>query len=379
MTPEDPFRVVIAGGGVAALEAALALRELAGERVSLQLLAPDPMFTYRPVTVAEPFGHAPAGRYPLADIAGDIGADLITDGLRRVEPERQIAYTEEGAELPYDALLIAVGALMRPPFRHALTIDDRRMDELLRGVVQDVEGGYVRRLAFIAPAGMAWPLPLYELALMTARRAYESNEQVAITIVTPEDRPLALFGEQVGRSVAKLLQEAGIATITSAWVQVPASGKVVIHPSNRRLDVDRIIALPQLFGPALSGLPRAEHGFIPVDVHGQVRGVPRVYAAGDATDFAVKYGGVAAQQADAAAETIAALAGAPVTPTPFHPELHGILLTGGRPLFMSARITGGHGFDSQIADEPTWEPAAKIASRYLAPYLHRLDCESALV
>jgi heterodisulfide reductase subunit A-like polyferredoxin len=37
-------RVLIAGGGVAAIEAALALRSLAEGRVSVELLAPEPLF-----------------------------------------------------------------------------------------------------------------------------------------------------------------------------------------------------------------------------------------------------------------------------------------------------------------------------------------------
>ena len=78
---------------------------------------------------------------------------------------------------------------------------------------------------------------------------------------------------------------------------------------------------------------------------------------------------LAAQQADTAAEAIAALAGLPVEPTPLHPVIHGILLTGGAPRYLGARITGGHGFSSEITDEPTWSPPAKIAAKYLAPYL----------
>jgi hypothetical protein len=43
MTPTypTPFRDLIAGGGVAALEGALALHDLAGERVNSTLLAPQ--------------------------------------------------------------------------------------------------------------------------------------------------------------------------------------------------------------------------------------------------------------------------------------------------------------------------------------------------
>ena len=87
----------------------------------------------------------------------------------------------------------------------------------------------------------------------------------------------------------------------------------------------------------------------------------------------MKHGGIGSQQADAAAESIAALAGAPVTPKPFHPVMHAKLLTGGKPLYLSAQITGGHGFSSEVSDTPTWSPPSKIAARYLAPYLDALD------
>lgn len=373
MTDQHPFRVVIAGGGVAALEAALALRDLAGDRVELQLVAPNAHFSYRPMTVREPFAYAASQRYPLTEIAGDVGAQLIVDEFGWVDAEKQTAHTTGGAALTYDALLLAVGAIMRAPFAHVLTIDDRHMDELLHGLIQDVEGGYVHSLAFVAPGRMAWPLPIYELALMTAQRAYDMNVVVEITVVTPEAAPLAIFGADASRAVGELLHDAGIAAISSAYVQVPESGHVVINPGDRRLDVDRVIALPELFGPAVRGLPSGEHGFIPVDLHSRVRGVSRVFAAGDATDFAVKHGGVSAQQADAAAQSIAALAGAPVTPKPFHPVIHGMLLTGGKPRYLTARITGGRGFSSEITDEPTWTPATKIAAPYLAPYLDQRD------
>jgi sulfide:quinone oxidoreductase len=103
-----------------------------------------------------------------------------------------------------------------------------------------------------------------------------------------------------------------------------------------------------------------------------VRGLQRVYAAGDATDFAIKHGGIAAQQADVAAQSIAAMAGLAAEPGPFHPVIHGILLTGGKPRYLSAQITGGHGWGSQITDAPTWCSPMKIAAKYLAPYLEKL-------
>jgi sulfide:quinone oxidoreductase len=368
------FRVLIAGGGVAALEAALALRDLAGERVRTTLLAPEPEFVYRPLRVREPFGYSAAQRYPLDEIARDLGADLIQDRFRWLDAPGSTVHTEAGDRLDYDALLLAMGARLQPAFSHGLTIDDRILDEQLHGLIQDVEAGYVHSIAFVAPSEMPWPLPLYELALMTARRAFDMQSEISITVATPEDAPLAIFGSTVSEAVTRLLEEKGIAVITSAHCSVPERDQVLIHPGEETLRADRIVALPQLFGPSTPGVPGGPHGgFIPIDVHCRVRGLHNVYAAGDATDFAIKHGGIASQQADTAAEGIAAQAGAPVEPKPFHPEIHAILLGADRPLYLSAHVTGGHGSSSQITEEPAWSPPTKIAARYLAPYLDARD------
>jgi sulfide:quinone oxidoreductase len=250
------------------------------------------------------------------------------------------------------------------------------MDETLHGLIQDIEGGYVDSLAFVAPGRMAWQLPLYELALMTAGRAYDMNIDLATTIITPEDSPLAIFGPVASGALAQRLERAHIKTINSAYVEVPSAGDVVVNPGDRHLHVKRVIALPELYGPAVRGIPVGAHGFFRVDPFGQMRGVEAVYAAGDAIDFPIKQGGLGAQQADAAALSIAALAGAAVTPEPFNPVIHGMLLTDDEPLYLTAKLTGGHGFSSEISDTPTWTPEHKIAAKYLAPYLDELDREA---
>ncbi|MDQ6744588.1 MAG: NAD(P)/FAD-dependent oxidoreductase [Actinomycetota bacterium] len=259
---------------------------------------------------------------------------------------------------------------MHARFKHATTVNDRRLDELLHGLIQDVEGGYVDSLAFIAPGGMGWPLPIYELALMTAGRAFDMNIELSITIITPEEAPLAIFGRGASDVIQQLLQANGIVTITSAHCEVPAQGRIAITPGSRQLQVDRIVAMPELSGPSVPGVPRGSAGgFIPIDARSKVRSLERVYAAGDATDFAIKHGGIAAQQADVAAQAIAAIAGLAAEPPPLHPVIHGMLLTGDKPLYLTAQITGGHGSSSQITDTPTWSPTTKIVAKYLAPYL----------
>lgn len=373
-TGNGPFNVLIAGGGVAALEAALALRELAGDRVSTTLLAPAPEFVVRPMRVREPFAYRAARSYPLDDIARDLGVTLVSDAFRWLDAPAKVVHTESGSQLSYDALLLAMGARLYPAFTHGLTIDDRIIDEQLHGLVQDVEEGYAHSIAFIAPPEMSWPLPIYELALMTARRAYDMQTEVKITVATPESAPLAIFGDAVSQEVARLLERNGIELITAAQCSVPAEGRVAIHPGDRALRVDRVVALPQLTGPSTPGVPKhANGGFIAIDTHCRVQGLDDVFAAGDATNFPVKHGGLAAQQADAAAQAIAALAGAPVSPRPVEPDIRAILLGADKPLYLSARVTGGHGTNSQISEEPLWSPPTKIAAHYLAPYLDSRD------
>jgi sulfide:quinone oxidoreductase len=340
-----PFEVLIAGGGVAGLEAALALGDLAGDRVAIKLITPAAEFVYRPMTVREPFAFGEAERYPLKQIADELGASLIADGVERVDAAARTVHTTSGAQLSYDGLLLALGARARPRYSHVVTLDDQRLAE------------------------RTWPLPIYELALMAAKRAYEMNVTVQITVITPEDAPLAVFGQGASDAISALLADDRIEVITSAYAEIPRAGVIEIAPGDRTVSVDRIVALPELEGPPIDGVPHDQDGFIPVDEHSQVRGLDRVWAAGDATDFPIKFGGIAAQQADAAAQAIAALAGAPVEPEPFHPLIHGMLLTGDRPRYLSAHITGGHGFSSEVTDEPTWTPATKISAKYLAPFL----------
>jgi sulfide:quinone oxidoreductase len=381
VTVETPhsgkLRVVIAGGGVAALEAALALAQLSPEQTDVTVIAPNSDFVYRPMTVTEPFAFGGARHYELAPIIAHAGAQLLADQLGWIEPEKNTLHTKSGEAIEYDALILAMGAHACPRFKHATTIDDRRLDETLHGLIQDIEGGYIHSMAFVSPGRMAWPLPLYELALMTAGRAYDTQAELATTLVTPEDSPLAIFGQTASNAVSELLAHANVNTITSAYAEVPTGREVVINPGDRRLKVDRVVALPELSGPGVRGIPLGEHGFIRVDPYGHVRDVNGpIYAAGDAIDFPIKHGGLGSQQADAAAESVAALAGASLTPKPFHPLMHAKLLTYGEPLYLTAQITGGHGFSSEVSNTPTWTPPNKIAARYLAPYLDARDHET---
>lgn len=267
-------------------------------------------------------------------------------------------------------LVVATGALSEHAIPGAVQFAGREEDiESFGALLERAEAGRSTALALAVPGGVAWTLPLYELAFLT--RTYldgRQREDVAIALVTPEEAPLAVFGHRVSKAVSSLADDWRIAIHTGRYAVSHRAGRLRTRPGPT-LTADEVVALPRLRGPALTGLPSDDEGFLPIDQHGCVRGVENVYAAGDATAFPVKQGGIAAQQADVAAEAVAALTGAAVDPQPFRPILRGLLLTGSTPTYLTNELRGGQGDSSVVAAEPQWWPPTKIAGRYLARYL----------
>jgi sulfide:quinone oxidoreductase len=359
------LRVVIAGAGVAALEAALALQHLAADRVSVELVAPETDFVYRPLAVAEPFHQGEVRRFPLEALAAAATATLRHGSVVAVEPERKALTLQGGAELAYDVLLVALGARPQEAVAGALTFAGPDSTPDLAALLDRVTAGEIRRIVFTIPSGAAWPMPIYELALLTSEYLVEAGTRgVDLLLVTPEDRPLGLFGPEASGAVAELLSLREIEVMTGVTPKTFEHG--VLYAVDAAIDADAVVALPQLVGPALTGLPHDARGFVPTDDFGWVLGTTDVYAVGDMTQFPVKQGGIATQQADVAASAIAADAGATVYPAPFKPILRGVLLTGFVPRYLRAEAGGGK---SEVDTQPLWWPPAKIVGRYLAPFL----------
>jgi sulfide:quinone oxidoreductase len=380
--------VLIAGGGIAGVEALLALRDLAGDRADITLVAPEPELTYRPMIVEEPFSLAPAQRHDLGLLTKELGAQFVQGALAEVAPERHVAILSDGSEATYDAALICVGAKTRPAYPSATTLrswtEPIAIDEAL-----DASAAHESRtIAFVVPPGVVWSLPLYELAMLSQRRAVERGLELTVRILTPESAPLSVFGQVAAGAVAELLIARGIEVTTGASV-VEGEDGFVFMPGSNAVEAGAVVALPTLTGPSIPGLPADDDGFIRIDEYGEVRGVADVFAAGDGTIFPIKQGGLATQQADAAAEMIAARAGAAVDPQPFRPVLRGKLITGSESLNLSSSAAGGAGEGVASADY-LWWPPQKVGGRYLAPFLagtsdfdpeppeHSLDVEVAL-
>jgi sulfide:quinone oxidoreductase len=372
-------RVLIAGSGVAAVEAVLALRHLAGRSFDLELVAPSHTFVDKPAAVAAPFGFGAPPPIALDALARRYGVTLVEGELAAVDAHTQTVRLAGGAVRPYDHLLVAVGARPVEAVPGALTFRGAADVAMVQWVLDEAARGHRSRIAIVVPAGTTWTLPAYELAIMTASALrMRGATDAVVSVVTPEREPLWIFGDAAAAAMRELLESHGIGLRTRARPDHAADRSLWLRSGNL-VAADTVISLARLEGPAMTGLPADADGFIRTDAHGCVAGSPHVFAAGDATTFPVKQGGLAAQQADAAAEAIAQELGAAVTARSFAPVLRGVLLTGGAPLYLRAEldaagrrrtITTGRGvLHGDVSSHALWWPPAKIAGRYLAPYL----------
>ena len=367
-------RVVIAGSGVGGLEAAFSLRALAADRVAITMVSPDTHFSYRPMGVRDPFSLAGAEEYPLDAIAADLAVELRRDRLASVQPSACTVRTTGGELIGYDHLLLAVGPLRSSVFAEALTLDDHRLGDQLAGLRADIERGEVESVAFIAPRGTTWPLPIYELAFLTAAHAEDLGIDLSITVATPEVAPLAVFGPEAAMAVRGMLHRAGISLRTGVRCQVPGDQQLVLEPRGAVMHVDRIVGMPLLWGPSIPGLPSAAGGFVPVDPLSRVQGCDRVFAVGDMTDLPLKHGGIAGQQADLAAEAIAADIAGIAEPRPRRLIAEAVLLGADRPVRLRAMLDPtGVATRCAVASEPRGLPRDKLITRRLTPYLRQLD------
>lgn len=360
---------MLAGGGIAAVEALLALRAAhRSAELDVAMIAPNDQLVYRPLTVLEPFGPAPPLRHSLAGICADRDARLVRDRLAAVDGEAREAVTAGGERIPYDALIVATGARRRAPLERAHTFLAEDDADGMQWIVRELEEGVARSVAFVAPTGCGWSLPLYELALLTSHHARAKQlDGVTLTLVTSERAPLEIVEGDASTTVARLLGLAGVRVVAGREALAYDGRTVTLEPPDEGpLVADRVVALPRLTGPAIPGLPSDEHGFTQIDDHCRVPGLPGVYAVGDATTTPVKQGGIATQQADLAAALIARQAGPDASE---RVRLRAVLYTGQWPVYLQALIEDDRCVASSASYEPPWSPPQKIAARYLTPYL----------
>jgi sulfide:quinone oxidoreductase len=359
-------RVLVVGGGVAALELVLALRANAGGALAITLLSADAELAPPAMTVAEPFERGGAQSYDWSQIAAEHDVRFVLDRLVAVDTDARTAFTHEGRRIPYDVLAMASGARRVAPFDSALTFGmGHDAGCALRSLVADVCATHATTsIAFALPWPSSWSLPLYELALLTAHELREHGSPATLQIVTPEEHVLELLGPAARHAVVPLLDAAGIDVLTGAQPRSAVAGGLRLD-EDILVAADHIVTTADIVARPIPGLPVDRAGFLPIDRYGRVSGEQNVYAAGEATSFPLRQGGIAAQQADVVAEAITARFAGAAPPAPFRPVLRARLTTSGAPLYLQARPSG----QSLASHRAMWSPPEKVAGRYLAPYL----------
>jgi sulfide:quinone oxidoreductase len=367
--------VVIAGGGFAAVETLLALRALGSERVGVTLVAPAPTLFYRPAATAEAFEEDAPTTYDLQAIASELGAAFTKARLVFVGSEKRYVRLSSGARLTYDALVVATGARATAGVPGALMFRDQRDVPAFRRVLSEIDNGTVRRIVFAVPAGQSWSLPIYELALLSATRARERHLHADVTLVTPEQAPLAVFGSEPSRLVENLLAERGVSFVGDSVPDHVCDDGSLALASGQTIEADRVLAIPQLSGRPIRGVPTNRAGLVPTDASGRVQGLTHVYAAGDVTAFPVKQGGVASQQADRVAQAILTAVGAPLVGRRIPNVLQARLIGGARPLFLRAELDEhGRATSATLTRTASEESIVehKVLARFLTPYLEEI-------
>lgn len=352
-------RIVIAGGGLAGVEAALGLRELAPADAEITIVAPARELAHQALDA--PWTMSGIVRHPLDEVCARLGVSLVRDAVASVDPAaRSLALAREGA-LAYDALLVAVGARRVMSLDHAVVFGSALDVPAVARLRDMVQGGSARRVAFVVPPGAAWSLPSYEGAL----RAVDAGAEVVV--VTPEARPLDIFGD-AAEQVAEVLRGAGVTVVPGTAVDTEPG--TVVLADDTRVHADAIVAQPWVRGPRVEGLPHDEDGFLPTDPWCAVDGVGGVWGAGDGTVFPIRQGGLACQQAAVAAASIAAAVGADVPVEPLRPVVRGALPTPSGALWLEHDLASG---EARASSEPLWDPPSRIAGVRLPAFLASLS------
>jgi sulfide:quinone oxidoreductase len=311
-------RVVVLGGGFGGLEAAFYLRMLVGERAQITLVSDRKCFLFKPNSIYVPFGLDPDRlRVPLARPMARKRIELIQASAREIDTDRRLVVAGNRS-IPYDFLVVATGAGMRPSEIPGLAenaistwtpVDMLRLRAGFEELVEAAIGNQRRRVLFLVPPNNKCAGPLYEIVLMLDSwlRRKKMRQSVEIGWSTFEQTYIQAFGPRLHDVVESEFERRGIAG-HPAWTVERVEPGAVSYANGEQLAYDVLVAFPPYVASTqFAGLPVDDRGFLPTDLASRrLAGRPDIFVVGDAGDFPVKQAFLAFLQADAAAAHLAA-------------------------------------------------------------------------
>ena len=314
---DGPLRVLVAGGGVAGLEAVLALQDLAGDRVSVSLLAPaEHSPTARSRWPSRSGSAARARSRSQTSRATSASTGRVTRWRGRRRGGRGADGGGRGTALRRAARRGGCDAGRRRRARPDLVAGGRSGG--LRRAAARRAGGLrqARRVRRAAGRGLA-AADLRAGAHDHARREGHGHVARRSLVVTPEPEPLAFLGEEASAAIRRELAGRGHHAPHRHPGDRPHEPAAVRRPGDRRRAARsrsrrRGAARRRPRDPA--AWPRTTRASSSSTRTGASQGARRTWAAGDGVALPIKFGGLATQQARRAAGQMARMAGADVPP-----------------------------------------------------------------
>ena len=310
--------LLILGAGTAGTMVANRLQRRLPSGWQLAVIDPDDSHLYQPGLLFLPFGARDEARITRPR-ARTLRADVpwIRREVERIDPDAHRVVLEGGDTLPFDILVVASGARLRPAETPGLAeaLADRSVHDFytlegaqaLRAALERFEGG--RFVLNVVEMPIKCPVAPMELLFLAdeyfVRRGI--RERVELVYATPLDG--AFTRPMCNKVLRHLIGRKGIRIETEfATGELDAAGRRLVSFDGREVAYDLLVSVPVHGGAAFvetSGMGN-ELGFVPTHPHTlQAKSHADVFVLGDATDLpSSKAGSVAHFQAEVLEENL---------------------------------------------------------------------------
>ena len=309
-TTSTPRSLLILGSGTAGSITANKLRKkLDPAQWTITVVAKDDIHDYKPGFLFIPFGEPsprPEGVRKSASAQLRDGIAIVRGEIADVDPEADEVHLQGGTSLPYDQLVIATGAHLRPDQTEGMLGDEwhKSVGEFyslegavaLRQRLKDWAGG--RLVMHITEMPIMCPVAPLEFVLLADAhlRARGLRDVTEIVYVTPLDG--AFTKPVASRILGSVLTEHGITVEPDFMIEsVDQTARTINSYDGREIPYDQLVTVPLNMGADYVGTAGLgdELNFVTVDKHTNRHvAYPNIWALGDAANLPTSKAGAVA-------------------------------------------------------------------------------------